>query len=216
MTLNKLQLNDDKTELMLVCPKRLSNHHSLPSSLEISGNSIPISPSVRSLGVTLDQNLNFQQHISNICKSTYLELRRISSVRSFLSVDATKTLVCAFVLSRIDYCNSLLAGLPKYQLDRLQRIQNNAARLILRSSKSEHVTPLLRSLHWLPVSDRIDYKVSSLAFSAINDSGPTYLSELLHLYTPSRELRSSSDTRQLRIPHTRTKTNGQRTFSYQG
>ena len=145
MTLNKLQLN--KTELMLVCPKRLPNHHSLPSSLEISGNSIPISPSVRSLGVTLDQNLNFQQHISNICKSTYLELRRISSVRSFLSADATKTLVCAFVLSRIDYCNSLLAGLPKYQLDRLQRIQNNAARLILRSSKSEHVTPLLRSLH---------------------------------------------------------------------
>eukprot|EP00745_Piridium_sociabile_P040659 TRINITY_DN786_c0_g1_i8.p1 TRINITY_DN786_c0_g1~~TRINITY_DN786_c0_g1_i8.p1 ORF type:complete len:1132 (+),score=124.07 TRINITY_DN786_c0_g1_i8:119-3397(+) len=215
MTLNKLKLNDDKTELMLACPRKFLQHPSLPDSILINDTTVSSSSSVRSLGVILDQSLSFQKHISNVCKVTYLELRRISSIRHYLSTEATKTLVCAFVLSRIDYCNSLLAGLPKYMLDRLQRIQNNAARLICRAPKSDHVSPLLHSLHWLPVSKRIDYKLSTLTFSAVSGSGPEYLSDLLHIYTPSRQLRSSSDTRLLRIPHVRTKTYGQRSFSHQ-
>ena len=215
MTHNKLQLNDDKTELMLACPKKLIKHPSLSVSLDLNGISVSFSPSVRSLGVTLDQSLTFQQHISSVCRATYLELRKISSIRHLLTTDATKTLVCAFVLSRIDYCNSLLAGLPKYQLDRLQKIQNNAARLILRSSRFESASPLLHSLHWLSISNRIEYKLSSLAFSALTGTGPVYLSELLNVYTPSRELRSSDDDRIFRIPHCRTKTYGQRTFSFQ-
>ena len=215
MTLNKLQLNDDKTELMLAYPKKFLGHSSLPASATISNTSVSFSSSVRSLGVTLDQNLSLQQHVSNICKSAYLELRRISSVRHYLSTDATKTLVCAFVLSKIDYCNSLLAGLPQYLLRKLQRIQNNAARLVLRRSKFEHVTPLLHSLHWLPVSERIDYKLSTLSFAVTSGSAPGYLSDLLHLYTPSRLLRSSSDTRLLQLPSVKTKTYGERSFSFQ-
>ena len=140
-----------------------------------------------------------------MCRESYLEMRRIGSIRRLLSSDATKTLVCAFVLSRLDYCNSLLAGLPKYQTDRLQRIQNHAARLIHRASRSDHVSPLLYSLHWLPVPARISYKLSSLTFSTLYDSGPTYLSDILHPYTPSRQLRSS-DSRQLRLLQTKTKT----------
>ena len=202
-------------QLMLACPNKLSNHPSLPVSLELNGISVSFSSSVRSLGVTLDQSLTFQQHISSVCKATYFELRKISSIRHLFSTDATKTLVCALVLSRIDYCNSLLAGLPKYQLDRLQKIQNNAARLIFRSSRSEHASSLLYSLHWLSISNRIDYKLSSLAFSVVTGTGPAYLSELLNIYTPSRELRSSSDDRLFRIPYCRTKTYGQRTFSFQ-
>ena len=215
MTLNKLQLNDDKTELMLACPKKLLQHPSLPDSVLINNIPVSFSSSVRSLGVILDQSLSFQQQISNICKVAYLELRRISSIRHYLTADATKTLVCAFVLSRVDYCNSLLAGLPKYLLDRLQRIQNNAARLICKASRSDHISPLLHSLHWLPISDRINYKLSTFTFSAVCGTGPEYLSELIHVYTPSRQLRSSSNTRKLRIPHVRTKTYGQRPFSFQ-
>ena len=92
---------------------------------------------------------------------------------------------------------------------------NNAARLVCKSSKFEHVSPLLHSLHWLPISDRIDYKISSLTHSAICGTGPEYLSELVQIYTPSRPLRSSSDTRLLCIPSVRTKTYGQQSFSYQ-
>ena len=215
MTVNKLQLNDDKTEFMLACPKKFLGLSSLPTSVNIKNTRVSFSTSVRSLGVTLDQSLSLQQHVSNICRSAYLELRRISSVRHYLSADATKTLVCAFVLSRIDYCNSLLAGLPLYLLHKLQRIQNNAARLVLRCSKFEHVTPLLHSLHWLPISDRINYKLATLSFSVVSGTAPDYLSDLLHLYTPSRPLRSSSDTRILVPATVRTKTYGERSFSFQ-
>ena len=102
--LSKLQLNNDKTELMFITPSKLSHHPSLPSTISINDSSVPVSLSVRSLGVILDQNLSFEkQAVSNICKIAYLELRRINSIRHFLSTEAAKTLVCAFVLSRIDY-----------------------------------------------------------------------------------------------------------------
>ena len=87
--------------------------------------------------------------------------------------------------------------------------------LVCKSSKFEHVSPLLHSLHWLPISDRIDYKISSLTHSAICGTGPEYLSELVQIYTPSHPLRSSSDTSLLCIPSVRTKTYGQRSSSYQ-
>ena len=143
-------------------------------------------------------------------------MRRISSIRHYLSTDATKTLVCAFVLSKLDYCNSLLAGLPQKSLDRLQHIQNNAARLVCKARKFDHVSPLLHSLHWLPISNRIDYKLSTLTFSSISGSGPAYLQDLIDIYTPSRHLRSSSDDRILRVPQSiKKKTYGKRSFSFQ-
>ena len=186
MTQNKLQLNDEKTELLLACPKKFLDHPSLLTFLEIGNTTVPFSSSVCSLGVTLDPTHSFQQHISNVCRSAYLELRKISSVRHLLSAEAATTLVCAFIFSKLDYCNSLFAGLPKHLIHRLQRIQNNAARLVCKSFKFEHVSPLLHSLHWLPISDRIDYKISSLTHSAICGTGPEYLSELVQIYTPSR------------------------------
>ena len=133
----------------------------LPSSVDLNGCSITISPSVRNLGVTFDQSLSLRQHVANVC---YLEIRCISSVRHLLSYHATKTLLCAFVLSRLDYCNALLVGSPKHLIEKLQKVQNHAARLVFCCSKFDHVTPLLHSLHWLPVHLRIDYKISSLCF----------------------------------------------------
>ena len=112
----------------------------------------------------------------------------------------TKKLLRAFVLSRLDYCNSLLVGCPMYLLSKLQKVQNNAARLIFRTTRSAHVTPRLHSLHWLPTEQRIEYKSSLLCFKIISHQAPIYLSELLHLYAPFRQLRSSTDTRVFRIP----------------
>ena len=90
---NKLQLNDDKTKLMLATPEKFHNHPSLPPSMQINQVDISFSPSVRSLGVVLDQTWSFKQQVCNICRVAYLELRRISTIRHYLSVDATKTLI---------------------------------------------------------------------------------------------------------------------------
>ena len=114
----------------------------------------------------------------------------------------------------MDYCNCLLAGCPQFLIDRLQKVQNAAARLICRAEKLDHVQPIFQSLHWLPVRIRIQYKISRLRFIVITGTGPQYLSELLHLYTPSRDLHSSADTCILKISRSNSKAFGQRSFSH--
>ena len=127
-----------------------------------------------------------RKHIIKICQTAYFELQLISSIRRFLTEDATKTFVSSYILSRLDYCNCLRMGTPNSDIQPLQKIQNFAARLVLLASRHHHATPLLEKLHWLSISERIKYKVACImCFSAINGSGPAYLSELLHVYTPS-------------------------------
>ena len=212
---NKLQLNPDKTEMILITSKHNQKSLSLPFSVDLNGTSIHLSSTVRNLSVALSQNRSFHQRVSCTCQICYLELRRISTIHHYLSQNALKTLISAFVLSRIDYCNSLLAGCPKQLIHKLQKVQNNAARLICRTPKFDHISPVLHTLHWLPVEQRIEYKLLLLAFKSVNNDGPSYLSDLLKFYIPSRQLRSSSDTRLLRIPSFRLKSFGQRKFSYQ-
>ena len=161
----------------------------------------------------LDNTLSMEQHISHLCHSAYLAMRQISSICRYLTEKNTVQLVCSFVLSRLDYCNATLAGLPATQIARLQRIQNNAARL--QKSKRQHVTPLLKQLHWLPIQTRIDNKLATLAFRHFDDSLPQYLSSRLDIYQPSRSLRSNND-RLLRAPRWKLKSFGYRSFSYQG
>ena len=208
--------NAAKTEALLIASSRKTvSTTPLPSAINVDGARVEFSTSVKSLGVNIDNTLSMHSHVLSVCRSAYNELRRISSIRRLLTTEATKTLVCSFVLSRLDYCNCLLSGSPQYLIDRLQRVQNNAARLVLRARKSDHATPLLRSLHWLPITARIQYKLSTLTYTSLFDSGPVYLSNLLHIYTPARPLRSSKDTRTLTLPSFRTKSFGYRRFSYQ-
>jgi len=163
--------------------------------------------------------MSFKSHISKVCPNAYHALRKISSIRHYLSSDATNVLICSLVLSRLDYGNALLAGSFEYLLDRLQKVQNNAARLISKSSKKNHVTPLLRSLHWLPVRSRIKYKLACFCFSYFSGTGPVYLSDMLTQYSNLSKLRSSSDINQLRNPSkkdVKTATFGERSFRFQG
>ena len=214
MSENKLQLNEEKTQFILIFPKTFRDRNSLPQCITINGSTFLFSSCVRNLGVFFDQCLSFHQHISHVCKIAYLELRRISSIRHYLTTEATKVLVCAFVLSRIDYCNSLFSSLPQYELDRLQKLQNHAARLVYQVSKRERASPLLRTLHWLPVRKRISYKLSSLSYASLNGLAPTYLSELIKPYIPTRDLRSSGDYK-VSLPKFNLKTGGERSFSFQ-
>ena len=115
--------------MILITSKHNQKSLSLPFSVDLDGTSIHLSSTVRNLGVTLDQNLSFQQHVCRTCQICYFELRRINLICHYLSQDALKTLTSAFVLSRIDCCNSLPAGCPKQLVQKLQKVQKNAARL---------------------------------------------------------------------------------------
>ena len=210
MTNSKLQLDKDKTDMILILPRQVLNNASLPSEICLNGSNIKLSQTVCKLSITLDQTLSFQQHISNVCNTCYLEPGRISTIHH-LSKGATNTLICAFILSRLDYCSALLSGSQKHLLDRLQKVQNNTAQLIYRSSKFSHVTPLLYTLHWLPnekKEKRVSFKLASLCFKSVNGSATNHLSDLLHFYSPSWQLRSSADTQVFRIPSFRTKSSG--------
>ena len=124
-------------------------------------------------------HLTMTAHVVNLIRTANFELRRNNFIPHYLSVQATKTLVSAFVLSRLDYCNFLLSGCPQYLLNRLQKVQSNAARLILKAPKTDHIAPHLRTLHRLPIDTRIKYKLCSLCFGVITSTGPIYLSDLL-------------------------------------
>ena len=159
----------------------------------VGDSTVQFSQLVRNLGVTIDCHLSMSAHVTNVVRAANFELRRISSIRQYLTVQATKVLISAFVLSKLDYCNSLLSGCPQFLIQKLQKVQNNAARLILKISRNDHISPHLMALHWLPMEYRIKYNLPCMCFSSVSGTAPSYLSTLLSLYTPSRTLRSSSD-----------------------
>ena len=145
-------------------------------------------------------------------QSACLHIRNIGTVRRMLNEASTKILVHSLVMSRLDYGNCLLCGVPNELLSKLQRIQNKAARLITLTSGRTHIQPILKSLHWLPIEARIKFKVLLLAFKALSGLGPQYIRELLIEHQPSRQLRSSTQC-MLQVPRSNLKTIGDRAFS---
>ena len=129
----------------------------------------------RNLGTWFDSNLNLQEQIHKTCKSGFFHLNNIRRIRKYLSQEFGRTLVHAFIIVRIDYCNSPLFGLPSVHLLKLQSLQNAAARLISNFSRCSHTTSVLCSLHWLPVKFRTDYKILLVTFKAIYGHAPGYL-----------------------------------------
>ncbi len=140
---------------------------------------------IKSLGVILETGLSFSSHVKEVTKSAYYHLKNIARIRCFVSSQDLEKLVHAFITSRVDYCNGLLTGLPKKTIRQLQLIQYAAARILTRTRKSEHITPVLRFLHWLPVIFRIDFKVLLLIYKSLNGLGPKYIADMLTEYKPN-------------------------------
>ena len=168
---------------------------------------------MRNLGSWFDRNLDMSSHISKQCASSFYHLHNISRIHRFLSTDTTKALVHAFVTSRVDYCNSLLYGLPASHLNKVQRVLNAAARLVCRAPCYCRITPLLYELHWLPVKQRISFKILLFVFEAIHGIAPMYLRELLSIKRSGNyNLRSSLHGLLLATPNYRSRVTGDRSF----
>jgi hypothetical protein len=209
---NHLKLNESKTEYLLIGNQHTLRRMSHLSSFTIGDTLVETSHSAKNIGVTVDCNLNLVEHVNNTARTCYMHLHQIGQIRAYLTEEVAATLVRSLIFSRIDYANSLLFGLPDCILTKLQLIQNNAARLVMCRRKFDHVTPLLKHLHWLPIKYRIEYKISLVTYKALHGQAPEYITDLLHEYKPTRVLRSSS-LGLLQEKRARLKRSGDRAFS---
>ena len=192
MATHHLKLNLDKTELLFL-PGKGCPHRDL--AITIEDNVVTPTRTARNLGVTLDDQLSFSAHVTSVARSCRFMLYNIRKIRPFLTVETAQVLIQALVISRLDYCNSLLAGTPASTIKPLELVQKAAARLVYNHPKFSHTTSLLRSLHWLPVAARIQFKTLVLAYRALKGTAPSYLQALVKSYTPSRPLRSATSER---------------------
>ena len=205
------RLNTDKTEVIVFSSK---HKEQFVGDLEMTVGQSKIKPSavVRNLGAFFDSRMNMMNHVNSVCRSSYAQLRQIGHIRQYITYDATKSLVNSLVTSRLDYCNSLLYKLPKTTLNKLQTVQNTAARIITKTPRASHITPVLKELHWLPLESRVQYKILTLTYKALNGRAPAYLKSLLEQYRPSRALRSQENALRLVQPMRKTVTYGDRCF----
>lgn len=208
MDLNFLKLNENKTEVVLF---------GRPELVQVLASSLgQLAPHLRSharnLGVIVDSAFKLDKQVSAVVKSSFFQLRLIAKVKPYLRQADLEKVIHVFITSRLDYCNSLYTGIGKSELYRLQLVQNAAARLLSGRKKREHITPVLSSLHWLPVKYRIDFKVILFVFKCINGLAPEYLTDLVRLHRPSRDLRSAS-LMVLEVPRSKLRSSGDRAFS---
>ena len=210
MDRNMLKLNQDKFEYIVFHPR----HRPVdPQDFVITIGDTTFMPSscVKNLGVNQDECLTMEKHVSSIARSCYHQIRSIGRIREYISTDACRALIQSTVTSRLDYSNVLLHNLPKSLMHRLQLVQNTCARLVTRTRRRDHISPVLRELHWLPVEYRVKYKVLLYTYKALNGLAPQYISDLVQTYVPARSLRSASQSL-LQVPKFRTATYGTRSF----
>ena len=173
----RLKLNPEKTEFIIIGDRQARESIMQKFPTQFLGNSISPTNEVKNLGATFDSGNTFASHITKVCCACYYHLKDIRRIRKFLSVEAAALLAKSMISSRIDYCNSLLYGVNKYNVAKLQKIQNALCRIVFRLDKTSHVTPYLQKLHWLPISYHILFKYNLITFKAINSPNP-------HIYHP--------------------------------
>ena len=213
MIRNKLKINDDKTEFLVITSSRAKFTENI--HLSIGEENISSSNSCKSLGVMLDSHFSMDTQINSLCKATYFHLHNISAIRNHLSSTATEQLIHSLVSSRLDYCNSLLYSVPQYKIKYLQRVQNVTARIVTRCPRRDHITPHLESLHWLKVEFRIIFKILLLANKYMNNVVPNYLSELVTPYTQDHyPTKAKLEHRFNNSPIFKLKSYGERSFTF--
>jgi len=214
MRSNRLQLNTAKTEVIWCTSSR--RQHQIPAvPLVVRADAVVPVNSVRDLGIYVDSDLSMRTHISRTVSGCFAVLRQIRSIRRSITRSVLQSLVVSLVLSKLDYGSATLAGLPASQLNRLQSVLNAAARLVFSARKYDHVTPLLRELHWLRVPERIAFRLATLAYRCQHETAPRYLAAQLQRVSDMesrRRLRSAS-TAALVVPCAAHPTIGDRAFS---
>lgn len=204
MAVNKLKLNSGKTKFMVMMPQSQTRNVVTNFVLHVDSAVIHPSVKVRNLGTVMDSHLTMENNVSALTQSTYLQMRRIARIRRYLDDKCCATVINSLITSRLDFHNSVLYGVSQCTLRRLQIVQNQAARLLTRTKRDEHITPILFRLHWLPIQQRVVFKILVVTYKCLYISGmPDYLCEMLQFYQPNRTLRSSNDTYKLVVPRTR-------------
>ena len=189
LTEHKLALNDKKTEAIRITT--MSTCHPRPAVIHVGALAVQSKPHVRDIGIVLDDTMTMAKHVSHTCRTAYYHLHNIASIRRSLTTSACKIIVHSLVISRLDFGNATLYGISDALLHRLQVLQNSAARLITGTRRREHISPVLFALHWLPIRQRIKFKLMVLVYRCLHQLPPAYLSDLIIPYTPARSLRSA-------------------------
>ena len=190
-------INDSKTEFLII-----GNHQQLEKttieSIIVGDTVIKPLERVRNLGSWFDARMRMNVHIGKICSKAFRGLYNIRQIRKFLTVQSTKTLVHAFISSHLDYCNALIFGPPKNQLDRLQKVQNAAARVIFQIAKFDHISSALIDLHWLLVTFRVQLLL--YVYKSLHNQSPPYIKDLLSLKPATNYIFRSSARSLLFVP----------------
>jgi len=213
LSANRLALNANKTEYLIV-GLRQQKAKLLNQSLDLNfaGSSVQPSAVVRNLGVLFDGDLSMSSHVLNVCRTSFMCIRSLRQIRSMLDFNSAKLVANALVMSKLDYCNSLLYGINAGLVHRLQRVQNTLARVAVPSVRRyDHISPTLRQLHWLPVRQRIDFKMALMTFKVLQNKAPEYLYDKLQPLPDSS--RRSSGRNFLSVPFTRSSV-GRRSFEF--
>ena len=214
MCFHHLKMNQSKTEFLLISSKQQARKLQTPT-LRIGDHSITPTSTARNIGVMMDCHTTMEAHVSSICKSAYGQLHNISKLRRYVDRDSLEIIIHAFVTTKLDFCNSVLCGIGSSLSAKLQRVQNTAARILTGHSRYNHITPVLKSLHWLPVPQRIEFKIIVIVFKAVHHTAPVYIQELVNLRQSPRALRSA-DQLVLEVPFSRSAKATSQAFSIAG
>jgi hypothetical protein len=192
MSANLLILNPSKTEFLVIGnSQQLAKLNNPQLMLDCNTTIVPVHKA-RNLGVLFDNHLSLNSQITALSQSCFYHIRDLRRIRDSLDFKTASTIATALVHSKLDYCNSLYHNLPAYEIQRLQYIQNSLARAVCRKSKYDHISPTLKALHWLKIAERIEYKLASLTYNALQFHQPSYISDLLTVQSNSYSTRSSS------------------------
>ena len=213
---NRFMRNPSKSEFIrFTSPCRIHLTHRSPFVLP--DGLVNVSSSVRNINAFFYEGMSMSDHVKRLVRSRFYHLRPIKFIRCSLTTTTTKMLVNSFIISRVDYCNSTLAGISKYKISRVQSFLNVAARVIYGQARFDHVTPTLRDgLHWLRISERIQFKRCLLVYNALHGSVLVYITKYCTSVSSGRRLRSSLQQR-LRVPRpSKTVMLGERSLSVGG
>ena len=157
----------------------MSTCHPRPAVIHVGALALQSKPHVRDIGIVLDDTMTMAKHVSHTCRTAYYHLHNIASIRRSLTTSACKIIVHSLVISSLDFGNATLYGISDALLHRLQVLQNSAARLITGTRRREHISPVLFALHWLPIRQRITFKLLVLVYRCLHQLAPAYLSDLI-------------------------------------